>query len=261
VAAAVGLYVAFRHVQPLLNGSGCEARAAGQVIALDTGQAGIAATIAGVAHREGLPSRAVTIAYATALQESKLSNLSYGDRDSVGVFQQRPSEGWGPRRLLQDPVYATTKFFGALTKVHGYTRMAVYKAAQAVQHSADGYAYNQYVPVAAGMAAAFTGRVPHSVWCWYGQKIPAKPRQQAIGRQLAATFGPMPVRTATDPLMAVRAPDGPAGWAVAAWLVANAGQYGIDAVQYGSYQWTAANGSAGWTHDRSPTAPGELALG
>ena len=54
------------------------------------------------------------VAYAAALQESHLHNLSYGDRDSVGVFQQRPSEGWGSATQLKDPVYATTRFFPAL---------------------------------------------------------------------------------------------------------------------------------------------------
>jgi hypothetical protein len=262
LALGVGTYLAFRHVQPLLAGSGCDARTTGQgVIALDTDQAGIAATIAGVADQKALPSRAVTVAYATALQESKLSNLGFGDRDSVGVFQQRPSEGWGPRRLLLDPVYATTKFFDALVKVPGYRKLAVYKAAQAVQHSADGYAYDQYAPVATGMATAFTGHNPHSVWCWYGQAIGAKPRQQVIGHELARTFGPMPVQMAKDPQMVVRARDAQSGWAVAAWLVSHAQQYDIDVVRYAGYRWTAASGSAGWTGDRSPTPPGELELG
>jgi len=262
LALGVGTYLAFRHVQPLLAGSGCDARTTGQgVIALDTDQAGIAATIAGVANRKALPSRAVTVAYATALQESKLSNLGFGDRDSVGVFQQRPSEGWGPRRLLLDPVYATTKFFDALVKVPGYRKLAVYKAAQAVQHSADGYAYDQYAPVATGMATAFTGHNPHSVWCWYGQAIGAKPRQQVIGHELTRTFGPMPVQMAKDPQMVVRARDARSGWAVAAWLVSHAQQYDIDVVRYAGYRWTAASGSAGWTRDRFPTPPGELELG
>jgi hypothetical protein len=261
LATGIGLYIAFRHVQPLLAGSGCEARVHRQVIALSPGQAAIAATIAGVADQKALPARAVTVAYAAALQESKLTNLGYGDRDSVGVFQQRPSEGWGPRRLLIDPVYATTKFFDALTKVHGYLTLPVYKAAQAVQHSADGYAYDQYEPLAAGMTTAFTGQNPHSVWCWYGKKIPARPRQQAITEQLAKTFGPIPVRTAGDPSMVVQVPNPLAGWAVAAWLVSHAQQFDIDAVAYGRYRWTSAKGSAGWTRDRSRIPSGELTLG
>ena len=262
LATGVGLYVAFRHVQPLLAGSGCDARTTSQgMIALDTGQAGIAATIAGVAHHKALPARAVTVAYAAALQESKLTNLSFGDRDSVGVFQQRPSEGWGPRRLLIDPVYATTKFFDALTKVHGYLKLPVYKAAQAVQHSADGYAYDQYAPMATGMAAAFTGHTPRSVWCWYSQAIGARPRQQAIGAELVRTFGPLPVRTTRDPQLIVATPSVRSGWAVAAWLVSHAQQYDIDAVRYAGSRWTSASGSAGWTRDRSPVRAGELELG
>jgi hypothetical protein len=261
VAVGIGLYIAFRHVQPLLAGSGCEARAGRQVITLDPGQAAIAATIAGVADRKQLPSRAVTVAYAAALQESKLTNLAYGDRDSVGVFQQRPSEGWGPRRLLIDPVYATSKFFDALTKVHGYLKLPVYKAAQAVQHSADGFAYDQYEPLAAGLTTVFTGQHPHSVWCWYDRKLPARPDQRAISGQLARTFGPIPVHAIADPSLLLRVPDPLAGWSVAAWLVSHAEQFGVSAVSYGGYHWASASGSSGWTRDRSPVPAGELKLG
>ena len=120
-------------------------RAGGAAIPLDTDQAGIAATIAGIAVRHRLPQRAITIALAAALQESQLQNLDYGDRNSVGVFQQRPSQGWGTTAEIEDPVYATTRFFAALVKVPGYTTMPVDQAAQDVQHSADGYAYEQWV--------------------------------------------------------------------------------------------------------------------
>src|SRR6202044_3529231 len=121
---------------------------------------------------EGLPSRALTIAYATAFQESKLENLSYGDRDSVGIFQQRPSQGWGSAAQLQDPAYATQAFFGALVKVPNYTTIPVYQAAQAVQHSADGYAYQQYAQTGAQLAADFTAK-PHAVTCWYSPSAQA----------------------------------------------------------------------------------------
>jgi hypothetical protein len=135
-------------------------------VALDPQQAQIAATIAGVAYNRGMPSRAVTVAYAAAMQETHLHNLDYGDRDSVGVFQQRPSEGWGPASKLIDPVYASTKFFRALAQVPDYRQMPVYKAAQAVQHSADGSAYQQYQTLASQLTSAFTGAAPRGVWCW-----------------------------------------------------------------------------------------------
>ena len=146
---------------------GCQAGTGVAAIPLATDQAGIAATIAGVAARHRLPRRAVTIALAAALQESQLQNLDYGDRDSVGVFQQRPSQGWGTTAELEDPVYATTKFFAALVRLPGYTKMPVDQAAQDVQHSADGYAYEQWVEVATLLAGYFTGTSPAGVSCWY----------------------------------------------------------------------------------------------
>ena len=152
VAAGYAIYTSFRHVIPPAPAPGCQAGTGVQAITLDTEQAGIAATIAGVAARHRLPRQAVTIALAAALQESKLHNLDYGDRDSVGIFQQRPSEGWGPATSLEDPVYATTKFFAALTRVRGYATMPVSQAAQDVQHSADGSAYGQWADVAGQLA-------------------------------------------------------------------------------------------------------------
>ena len=170
---------------------GCQAGTGGAAIPLDTDQAGIAATIAGIAARHRLPQRAVTIALAAALQESKLQNLDYGDRDSVGVFQQRPSQGWGTTAELEDPVYATTKFFAALVRVPGYTKMPVDRAAQDVQHSADGYAYEQWVGIATQLAGYFTGTSPAEVSCWYtpaGQGVQAD--LAGALKQLTQTFGP-----------------------------------------------------------------------
>ncbi len=99
VVLAVGTYLAIRSlapvIGPVLTGSGCSAASGHQSVLLDTQQASIASTIAGVAHQQSMPRAAVTIAYATAMQESKLHDLTYGDMDSVGVFQQRPSQGWG----------------------------------------------------------------------------------------------------------------------------------------------------------------------
>ena len=68
------------------------------------------------ASRRGLPERAVTIALATAMQESKLRNIGHGDRDSLGLFQQRPSQGWGTARQIQDPVYSAAKFYDHLVQ-------------------------------------------------------------------------------------------------------------------------------------------------
>jgi hypothetical protein len=261
VLVGLGLYLAFRHVAPILQGSDCTAAGGGQEITLGTGQAGIAATIAGVAQRDALPARAVTVAYAAALQESKLQNLPYGDRDSVGVFQQRPSQGWGPRSDLENPVYATSKFFGALAKVPGYQRMPIYQAAQAVQRSADGFAYQRFQPMAAHMAAAFTGQDPHAVWCWYSPTIGGKARVAAASLALAQTFGPYATCATADPGLIVQVADARQGWAVATWLVSHAQQYRIGDVRYADYQWTAARGAQGWARTVSPAPPGCVELG
>ena len=113
------------------------------------------------------------------MQESHLHEPDYGDLDSVGVFQQRPSEGWGRPASCIDPVYASTKFFQALARVPGYQRLPVYRAAQAVQHSADGYAYEPVPAEATHLATDFTGRAAHAVWCWppgATRHGPARPR-------------------------------------------------------------------------------------
>lgn len=260
IALTVGSYAAVKKTAPLLIGSGCQAGTGQAAVSLAPQQAAIAATIAGVAHRQALPAHAVVVAYAAALQESKLQNLSYGDRDSVGVFQQRPSEGWGPAAKLKDPVYASTKFFRALASVPGYLHQPVYKAAQAVQHSADGFAYSQYQGEAADLAANFTGHSAHGVWCWSAAADPLRADLSAAGRALTQTFGPLGSHRAASPgdapAMLVPARRPVLGWAVAAWLVTHAAPYGIHEVSYAGFQWRASAGGRGWTRDRGAQPPG-----
>jgi hypothetical protein len=265
--AVVGyrIWGSFFHPAPAAPPPGCQAGSGNQALSLDTDQAAIAATIAGVAARDGLPMQAVTIAYAAALQESKLHNVDYGDRDSIGIFQQRPSQGWGPAADLEDPIYATTKFFAVLTQVPGYTRMPVDQAAQAVQHSADGSAYQQWADVAGQMAAYFTGRSPHGVSCWF---TPAG-RADLAGavRRMTETFGPEgregvvtavnmarsgPKNSGTVAVVHVQPA---AAWTVASWLVAHAQDYGLSEVRYAGYEWKAADGSMGWQRNAGPAGP------
>lgn len=257
-----GAYFAFRHVAPLLAPtSGCEVKTHGQVLKLDPGQAGIAATIAGVAQRRAMPAHAVTVAYAAALQESKLQNLEFGDRDSVGVFQQRPSEGWGSTRQLEDPVYATTKFFQALARVPRYRHIPVYKAAQDVQRSADGTAYIQYQQMAAGLTQGFTGHDPRSVWCWYGGKAKGRARLAEASQGLTRAFGPLSVHETGDPRVIVTVPRTAEAWSIASWLVSHAGHYRLRDVRYGRYQWHAAKGARGWTRGTSAAPAGSVQVG
>jgi hypothetical protein len=264
IAAGIG-YLAVGHAPPsLLRPTACAAGPATQAVELSTGQAGIAATIAGVAARRDMPPRAVAIAYATALQESDLADLHYGDRDSVGIFQQRPSEGWGTTREIENPVYATTRFFAALAEVPHYKRIPISAAAQAVQHSADGSAYGQYASTGTALSRAFTGILPHAVWCSYGSPV-GKARLTAASKAMARTFGPLAAQASGDPQVSVETASTRQGWAMAAWLVTNAAAYGISDVRYQGYTWVATSSSGHWaasrTAVRAQAAPAVLVFG
>jgi hypothetical protein len=101
-----------------------------------------------IGDQRGVPAEAKVIAIATALQESRLRNLRGGDRDSIGLFQQRPSQGWGTPKQLSDPAYQTQKFYDKLLTVPGWRKMRVTEAAQAVQISAFPEAYAKHQPAA-----------------------------------------------------------------------------------------------------------------
>lgn len=121
-----------------------------------------AAVIAKVGGEAGVGSKGVVVALATALQESGLRNLDYGDRDSLGLFQQRPSTGWGTPAQVRTPELAAKAFFGVadhthntgLTQIKGWEDMSVTDAAQAVQRSGFPDAYARWEPVARAIADA-----------------------------------------------------------------------------------------------------------
>ena len=263
------IYTSLQRVIEPAAAPGCQVGTGAQALTLDTDQAAIAATIAGVAARHELPRRAVTIALAAALQESKLHNVSStatGTR--FGIFQQRPSQGWGPAVRLRDPVYATARFFAALTQVHGYATMPVSRAAQDVQHSADGSAYAQWTDMAGQLAGYFTGQEPHGVSCWYTP--PGRANLAGAARRMAQTFGPAGRNAVVVRITTVRSGSKnqrsttvvhvrrSAAWTVAGWLVAHAQAYHLSEVRYAGYTWKAANGSMGWQRDRGPSSPTSL---
>ncbi|RKN56153.1 NlpC/P60 family protein [Micromonospora costi] len=126
-------------------------------------QVGNAAVIVTVGVQRGVPPRGWVIALATAMQESTLRNLPGGDRDSVGLFQQRPSQGWGTAAQLQDPRYAAGRFYAALTEVDGWQALAVTDAAQAVQRSAYPGVYAKWEDDAIALVRVLTGGTPGPV--------------------------------------------------------------------------------------------------
>ncbi|MEV4449509.1 C40 family peptidase [Streptomyces mirabilis] len=107
-----------------------------------------------------VPKKGQIIALATALQESRLRNLNYGDRDSLGLFQQRPSQGWGSAQQIRDPVYASEQFYKHLLKIDGWQQMTVTQAAQAVQKSGLPDAYAQWENLATALQEAIAKAFP-----------------------------------------------------------------------------------------------------
>jgi cell wall-associated NlpC family hydrolase len=126
---------------------------------LSSAQLANAQIIAQVGVSMGVPAPGETIAIATALQESDLQNLDYGDRDSLGLFQQRPSQGWGTPAQILNPTYAAGQFYKQLLEVPGWRSMSTTDAAQAVQRSAFPDAYAKWQDQAQTLAAEYTGNL------------------------------------------------------------------------------------------------------
>ena len=171
VLAAVSGYVLIQYITGKSVLQGCVVESAdgssgkGRTYRLSLEQASNAATISAVGASRGMPERAVTIALATAMQESQLRNIDHGDRDSLGLFQQRPSQGWGTEAQIMDPVYSSGEFYRHLAEVPGYSRLPLTVAAQRVQRSGFPQAYAKHEPDATLLASALTGRTPATLNC------------------------------------------------------------------------------------------------
>lgn len=127
-----------------------------------------AKTIIGVGKNAKIGDHGIQIALMTALQESKLENLDHGDRDSKGLFQQRPSQDWGTDTQVQDPVYSAKAFYGinancpnvGLTQVNGWRSMPKNDAAQKVQGSGHPSAYEKWEDLSHDILKRFADSPP-----------------------------------------------------------------------------------------------------
>ena len=208
--------------------------------ALSAEQAANAALITAAAVERGAGPGAAVVALATAMQESQLVNIDYGDRDSVGLFQQRPSQGWGTVEQIMDPAYATAAFYDGLAEVDSAS-MSVTEAAQAVQRSAHPDAYARHEDMARAFAGSLTGGTEGSLNCVLADPGgPGDPARAAAA--LDAAFGAAAPGARTDgPRVVVPAPGDPAGWAVAHWAVAHAAELGIAEVSHDGRSWVRAD--------------------
>lgn len=288
-AVATALVVVDRGGVPsILDTSGCTAEVDGHTVEVDLEQAENAALITAVAVERGMPARAASIALATAYQESKLYNIDYGDRDSVGLFQQRPSQGWGTVEQLTDPVYATNAFYDALAQVDGYDTMEITVAAQEVQRSAYPDAYADHEKDGRALASALTGNSPAALWCDVpGDAEEASdeldetglvPRATVVRRDLEQRFGQLSLGgfepggvssghmegsahyegRAVDVFFRPINPENTKrGWAMASYLVANADRLDIRTIIFDDRIWRAGSWAGdGWRDYRVPSSSG-----
>ncbi|MBF4162386.1 hypothetical protein ISG29_11855 [Nocardioides sp. CBS4Y-1] len=278
LVSVVGWQVVHR-LGPVLGlaSEGCTATVDGREVDLDLEQAENAALITAVSVRRGLPARAASIALATAYQESKLRNLTSGDRDSVGLFQQRPSQGWGTRAQVQDPVYATNAFYDALVKIADYRDLPITEAAQEVQRSGFPDAYADHEDDARVLASALTGNSPAAFSCEVDARVEQTnaaldqngltKRAEKVRTELLAVFGDVPLGgfapggvtsghmpgsahyegRAVDAFVRPISPANKTrGWAIASYFVAQADRLRIATVIFDGKIWTATRSAEGW---------------
>nr|WP_217509016.1 hypothetical protein [Pseudarthrobacter sp. C4D7] len=245
--AVGGIYTAVYFVQrsETLVSERCTATAGGRSGELAPDQAANAALITAAAVRRGLPPRAATIALATAMQESKLRNIGHGDQagpDSRGLFQQRPSQGWGSEAQIMDPYYAANAFYDALVKIPGYETLDITDAAQQVQRSAYPKAYAQHEEMGRAFASGLTGQTPAAVQCTL-RSATVGGAPATVVTDLDQAYGGVDAQVEGATIV-VNA-DGALAWSVAQWAVANAKDLAVTNVELAGRSWDRPGGD-GW---------------
>jgi hypothetical protein len=261
LAVVVGVGFAFwRGSGPLPDPEQCQATAAGRTVVLSTEQAENASLIAAIGVRRGLPARAVSIALATAYQESKIRNLSHGDRDSLGLFQQRPSQGWGTEAQVQDPYHSINAFYDALAKIPNYKRLRITEAAQRVQRSGFPEAYEAHAPDARTLASVLTGYSPGGLFSCVVNRTGDRQTGTEVVRLARKAYGDVDAaRTGARQDVVVRVSDDPAGlrtgWSVAQFLVAHGVRLRPERITYAGKTWAIDRASeSGWTRAKGNDA-------
>ncbi|WP_238449511.1 hypothetical protein [Micromonospora sp. 4G55] len=258
VVALLGVWVVVRQLGGQLRlpvaSRTCTVQADGTVL-LDADQMANAATIAAIGSQRQMPERAVVVALATAYQESGLRNLSGGDRDSIGLFQQRPSQGWGTPQQIRDQRYAANRFYAALKKVRGWEEMRVTDAAQAVQRSAFPTAYQKWADESEVLTRALLGEATGAVACTVSRTpvMRGEAAAAALTRGLTLDWGlPGTGTVAALTGLTVPAADRRDGWRYAHWLVSHAPDHGVKRVRFAGLEWTAEDGTWAKVSDGRP---------
>ena len=255
IAAGVGVFWWLRDrgiTEPVPGQQRCVATANNSSTVVDLDQAHFASIIAGLSVRRGLPPRAASIAIVTAYQETGIRNLTYGDRDSVGLFQQRPSQGWGTKQQLLDPEYATGKFYDALVKIKNWETDDINDVAQKVQRSGHPEAYRDHEADARVLASTLTGQSPAGFSCLDRSGTPGDVK--ALRSSLQRTFGKID-DSAEGSVVSIRASSSRRAWAYAHFAVANAQLYGVTTVKIGNRLWQTQDFNLPDWQEASPALP------
>lgn len=158
-----------------------------QVSDLDAEQRAIVDLIIAIGKQRGLPPRAWQIAIQAGMTESRLHNLNYGDRDSLGIFQMRPSQGWGSVAQVTDPVYQINKFYDVLLTVPNWETRRPGDIAQAIERSAFPLRYHQWEPLAVNVINTVGGDVAEFVQASCTTPLPAP--TEIAGRAMQFALG------------------------------------------------------------------------
>ncbi len=244
VVGTAGWFGARFLIQSVVNPQ-CTIQASGITETFDPDQTANAALISALSMKRDMPPRAATIALTTAFQESKIRNLRYGDRDSLGLFQQRPSQGWGTKEQILDPVHATNAFYDALVKYQGYATADITKIAQRVQKSGFPEAYRDHEGQGRVLASTLTGHSPAGLTCRL-DAVRTSVTPQRVASDLAEQMGVGSARPGKG-YLTVTAKDRTTAWAVAQWAVARAEMYGASKVSIGDRAWERTAGDQGWS--------------
>ncbi|MGH3829318.1 MAG: C40 family peptidase [Pseudonocardiaceae bacterium] len=164
-------------------------RVAVRVGDLDAEQRGIVEQIIAIGKQRQLPPRAWQIAIQAGMTESRLHNLHYGDRDSLGIFQMRPSQGWGTAAQVTDTGYEINKFYDVMLKVPGWETQRPGDSAQDIERSAFPDRYHQWEPLAVDAISAVGGDVTQYTRVSCDAPLPPGQASEVGGRAIQFALG------------------------------------------------------------------------
>ncbi|MGO1383528.1 MAG: hypothetical protein ACTHU1_01885 [Arachnia sp.] len=249
--AAFGAWHGYQTFRDSLVGERCYVDMEGERLMLTHEQAVNAAIIVGASYRADLPERAAIVALATAWQESGLRNLDYGDRDSLGLFQQRPSYGWGTEAEIMDPWYSSAAFYEELVKFDDWESVDVNDMAQQVQRSGFPEAYRKHESNAIALAGALRGSRPATLACFDRSQDPGNP--DAFAAVVDAVPG---VESSVDGnVVTLTSQDTTALWAATQLALTHTRAGGIEAATVEDRSWQQSE-EATWGSASTPIADG-----